>query len=608
MDGAPVDRALLSRMTKFMSFRGPDGQQIWMNDNVGFGHTLLKTTEESNREHQPFTLDGRVWIVADARVDAQRELIAKLTAHAEQVELGTTDVELLFRAYRAWGEECVEHLLGDFAFAVWDGPRQRLFCARDHLGVKPFFYAHLGGTIIFSNTLDCIRQHTAVSDKLNDSAIADFLIFDRNQNPATTFFVDIQRLPPAHWTTWSSGAMRTSRYWTLPIDEPVYFKRADDYTDRFNEVLDAAVTDRLRTKKVAIFMSGGLDSPTLAATACRILRSRSSDCEVRAFTTVIDTVDQNERHYAGLVARRLNIPIHFRDLDQELTGHRWNEIPVHTPEPVAIPMTLVADREQYRLISAHTRVAFSGEGPDNALHYEWQPYLSYLGRSRRFGRLVVEVCAHMLRHKRIPLLATVPRMFKNCAQQYESRLVFPAWLNENFESRMRLRARLVEQEQSTPARPHPVRPAAYRSFHAPVWEAIFGSMDPGETATPVETRHPFVDLRLLRYMLAVPAIPWCREKYLMRRAARFTLPDSVLQRPKSPLTSDPIFAVLRQSDVRPLSAEHLLHEYVNCECVPKQAGDNSWLFRVNIRPSTLNYWLRNLAAEAAGCQNGGTTQ
>src|SRR5437870_973405 len=104
-----------------------------------------------------------------------------------------------------------------------------------------------------------------------------------------------------------------SRYWTLPIDEPIYFKCADDYTDRFKELLDVAVSDRLRTNKIAIFMSGGLDSPTLAATACKILRPRSWDCEVHAFTTVVDGLDQNERYYAGLVAEWLGIPIHFRD-------------------------------------------------------------------------------------------------------------------------------------------------------------------------------------------------------------------------------------------------------------------------------------------------------
>ena len=184
LDGAPVDRILLGRMTDFMTFRGPDAQQTWVADNIGFGHTLLQTTEESEDEHQPFTLDGRVWIVADARVDAQHELMRKPQANGhENISSHVTDVELILRAYQVWDEDWVEHLLGDFAFGIWDGSQQRLFCARDHMGVKPLYYAHIGSRVIFSNTLDCIREHPGVSDKLDDLAIADFLLFDLNQDP-----------------------------------------------------------------------------------------------------------------------------------------------------------------------------------------------------------------------------------------------------------------------------------------------------------------------------------------------------------------------------------------------------------------------------------------
>ena len=187
-------------------------------------------------------------------------LIPKLKAKGNENEClspDATDVELILRAYLVWGEDCVEHLLGDFAFAIWDGPKQKLFCARDHLGVKPFFYAHLGQKLIFSSSLDCIRQHPAVSDRLNDLAIADFLLFDLNQDLATTSFADIQRIPPAHVAKWSADGTQLRRYWTLPIDEPLYFRRDDDYVDRFRELLDQAVDDRLRTKKIAVFMSGG---------------------------------------------------------------------------------------------------------------------------------------------------------------------------------------------------------------------------------------------------------------------------------------------------------------------------------------------------------------
>src|SRR6516165_9557719 len=144
LDQSPVDRNMLQALTDFLTFRGPDAQQIWVNGPVGFGHTLLKTAAESETEHQPFSLDGATWIVADARLDARADLIARLEGQSEHgpdqhgLE-AAPDVELLLRSYLAWGENCVDHLLGDFAFGIWDGPRQRLFCGRDHLGVKPFY-------------------------------------------------------------------------------------------------------------------------------------------------------------------------------------------------------------------------------------------------------------------------------------------------------------------------------------------------------------------------------------------------------------------------------------------------------------------------------------
>ena len=161
LDGSPVDGDLLGRMTAYLRFRGPDGQRAWAMKNVGFGHTLLRVTEETARGAQPFTLDGQRWIVGDARVDARQDLIADLRARGQQdVAFDAPDVELILRAYGVWGEDCVSRLLGDFTFAVWDEPRQRLFCARDQLGVKPFFYAQVGQTVLFSNTLDCIRLHS----------------------------------------------------------------------------------------------------------------------------------------------------------------------------------------------------------------------------------------------------------------------------------------------------------------------------------------------------------------------------------------------------------------------------------------------------------------
>lgn len=604
-DGSPVDRALFNGMTEFLRFRGPDVQRTFVKENVGLGHALFRTTFESEHEQQPFSLDGETWIVADARVDAQEELRAKLQAKGE-APVGSTDVELLLRAYRAWGADCVEHLLGDFAFAIWDGPRRRLFCARDHLGVKPFFYAQFGQTLIVSNTLDCIRQHPLVSQELNDLAIADFLLFEMNMDAATTSFADIQRIPPAHRAMWWAEGGRTERYWTLPIEEPVYYTRAEDYTERFTELLNEAVGDRLRTDKVGVFMSGGLDSPTLAATACQILRGRSSASEVHAFTASVEGLDGNERQYAQLVADYLKIPIHFREWGGDRMEPDWYDHPIHTPEPVSNPMRLRGVFEGYRSAGEVARVWLWGEGPDNALWYEWRPYIQYLARKGRYLRLVREITGQAIRNRHVPLLGAIAAKLQGRTSG-NLPVTPPAWLARSLQDRFPLAARSEEWERERYLSLHPVRPVAYRSFCAPIWESFFQDFDAAFTGGSVEFRHPFVDVRLLRFLLTVPPIPWCRAKYLIRRAMQGRLPEVILQAPKRPLTRDPYWEGALRSGLPPLAPAPGLSRYVDCGSVPRTVASEA-SFRVDVRPYALNYWSRGLIRDSMETEGSDVTQ
>jgi asparagine synthase (glutamine-hydrolysing) len=501
-----------------------------------------------------------------------------------------TDVELILRAYHAWGEECVEHLLGDFAFGIWDGPQQRLFCARDQMGIKPFYYAHLGPAVIFSNTLDCVRLHPAVSDKLNDLAIADFLLFEGNQDVATTTLADIQRLPPAHRASWSNAGLRLSRYWTLPIDEPLFYRRAQDYVDRFKELLRQAVADRLRTPRIGIFMSGGLDSPTLAATTCDLLRERYRRADLKAFTDLVSH-GPDERYFATLVARRLGIPIHFRYLDNEPFDPNWEREQIHTPEPVEGPWGVPTAEEYWHEIGAYSRVFFYGEGPDNALGFEWRPFFRYLLRERRYGRLL-QAFFSVAAHGPIPFWGRIPRRIRELRAGWELERNFPAYLNPALESGLRLRARWEDFERPLTS-PHPLRPRGYASMLIPLWQALFDFLNAEWTMAPVEVRHPYVDLRMLGFLLAVPALPWCRSKYLLRRAMWGVLPRPVLSRAKEGVPPGPGAKRLKELSALPLASAPELCHYIKSDCVQRTLSENVWTFEGSLRIRGLNYWLQN---------------
>ena len=168
LDGRPVDRELLGRMTDVIAYRGPDRGGIWSDGPVGLGHRMLCTTPESLRETQPLR-DERadLCLVLDGRVDNRDELRGALLARGARPR-DDTDAELVLRAYEVWGEECPKHIIGDFAFAVWDGRRRQLFCARDAIGVRPFFYHLNGQTFMFGTEVRQFFEDPTVRRRPNE--------------------------------------------------------------------------------------------------------------------------------------------------------------------------------------------------------------------------------------------------------------------------------------------------------------------------------------------------------------------------------------------------------------------------------------------------------
>jgi asparagine synthase (glutamine-hydrolysing) len=586
LDRSPLDPGLLQRLADSLAFRGPDAQRIWLKDYVGFAHTLFQTTEESERGLQPLTLDGKTWIVADARIDARKELFAGWMAAGENdlPQSSCTDAELILRAYRTWGEACVEHLRGDFAFAIWDDAKQELFCARDHMGVKLLYYAHVGSCVIFSNTLECIRQHPLVSDRLNDLAVADFLLFGVNCDLAATSFAQIQRIPPAHTATWSARGFRLSRYWTMPVDEPLLYPRSGDYLDRFHELLQKSVADRLRANRVWVFMSGGLDSPTLAAAARDLMSRRYQTFELQALTTSHPFLPEEDR-YAEAAAAHLKIPIRFRQ-SAETTSANWERTTFSMPEPHSSARTVPIEREFWQGLGTYSRVFFFGEGPDNALRFEWRPCVSYMLRHGLYLRLLTSLTATLFSQRYPPFWFRLSNGMR--ARQTES--LFPPWINPTLESRLGLRERWQALD-SAPVSNHPWRPAGYASFQIPLWQTLFEYFDAAITRAYFEVRHPFLDLEMLRFLLAVPALPWCRSKHLLRRAMRGALPREILRRRKTGTPAVAFTKDLSELGTVPFLPSPGIREYLNVEQLPHAAPPS--LIESNIRARILNHWLQN---------------
>ena len=521
--GAPIERALLQSLVDFLSYRGPDGRACWLDGSLGFGHSLLRTTVESAAEHQPASLDERFWIVADARLDCRTELIGELERRRCKTRPNPPDSQLILNAYAAWGTGCVDHLRGDFSFAIWDARSRQLFCVRDHFGIKPFYYAHLGELFLFSNTLNAVRLHPEIASELNDAAIGDFLLFGLNYDNGTTSFRDIQRLPPAHFLTFSPDGLRVKRYWTPPTDGPVRYLKSEAYVENFQSLLQSAVADRLRTGRAGILLSGGLDSSSVAAVAKELSTKSSPAVEIRAYTHVYESlISDREEEYAREVGEFLRVPVRFMAMDKTELFEGWNDPGLSLPEPVDNPF--FADIfDAYRNISADCRVLLSGEGSDNLMDFQMWPYVKDLRRKGEWQRLLTET-ANFLWIRPVPwrgLRTGVLRL----AGKDPDRVVFPAWLAPEFARRLNLQGRWKEQSKLPKSwMRHPILPRGHASLSLPQWTHMFEQEDAGVTHYPVETRYPFLDLRIVNYLLALPPFPWFFEKMLLREAMEGRIP------------------------------------------------------------------------------------
>ena len=593
-DGAPVDAQLLVAMTKSLSFRGPDAQEARAEANMGFGHALLRTTSEAERELRLFSVDGSVWVTADIRIDGRAELVATLQPRVRASLAAASDPELLHYAYGSWGERCVEHLIGDFAFAIWDSKTRQLFCARDHFGVKPFFYADLGHCVVFSNTLNCVRLHPGVSAGRDDLAVADFLLFEGYQDRAATAYAGVRRLPSGHCVTFSGGGAKIRPFWTLRTVQEVQYRERGQYLEHFNELLEAAVADRLPADRARVYMSGGLDSPTIAATALRVANNKSRSLSLTADTIVYDhLVPDEERHFAALAAAALEIPIRFWAADHYSLFEGFENPWFRRPEPFNDP-TIARLIDMANGAGDNCRVVVTGWDGDALLSESPKPYFRSLWKHRNLGRLAMGVVGYALAERRIVPLSILNRVWPMPAMQGPVPPNYPCWINQDLATKLSLRERWREVMEPKPSG-HNVRPYAQRVLRAIAISDFFDTYDPGVTGQPLEYRHPLLDVRLVEYCLSLPPYPWCVKKHIMRASMEGVLPDVIRLRRKTTMAVLPELALLQQPEsawVDRFAPGPDLAQYVDRSRIPSvyldQDPNAAW---ANLRPLSLNYWL-----------------
>lgn len=557
LDGRLVLPSELRQMTRSLDHRGPDGSEVWSQGSVGLGHQRMCTTPESLRESLPLATSNQgLVITADARLDNRQELMALLEVPGGRAaEIG--DGELILEAYARWGEGCVEKLLGDFAFAIWDAGRRILFCARDHFGVKPFYY-HLAAdkAFLFASEMKALFSLPETPRRINKERIGDYLA-DVFSDSESTFYCDIKRLPPAHCFTVSPRGVRARRYWALDPERETRLATNNEYAEAFRELFTEAVRCRLRTAgPMGSMLSGGLDSSSITCVARNLLADTSAP--LKTFSAFFDAVPEcDERAFINLVLDRNGLDPHFIEGNQHAPFSNLRRIEWHADQPAYGPN---CDMVWSIYESAHAqgvRILLDGHDGDTTVSYG-DRYLHELARNGRWISLTSELRA-LARHdgssvweslrnfawhyrgksfvnKHRPLRGA-RRLWRGLTRRAngdrEASTNTSRWehmLNAGLADEINMADRYRAWRQTISQTAATEREAHFRMLSHPMQALALELHDGFAAAFQVEKRYPFWDKRLVEFCLSLPSQQklnqgWTR--VVMRRAMEGILPPVI---------------------------------------------------------------------------------
>jgi asparagine synthase (glutamine-hydrolysing) len=525
---------------------------------VGFFWSDPHPTVQPGHRTAIAKIDQSYWLIGRVRLDRRQELSVALSLDIRTAEI--PDALLCLRAYERWGDHFLDHLRGDFCFVIWDEHRCKLSCARDQLGVRPLFYARVGCNWHISDSLENIASLNDVDLELDKYWIADFLGVGYCLDSNRTVYKNITRVPPAHVVSLSDNRTSVQKYWTLEVREPLFYPKSNQYIEHFQELLSIAIADRLPLNGTGISLSGGLDSSTLAALTLKVAGDPSRIVAHNRHFEIL-TPDE-EKKYSALVADSLGIEIVHRAVDDVFYDCDWFTRDVRTPEPHLSVTNAITERLVAEEMSCYSKVWFYGEGPDNALQFEWRPYLQSLAERRDWGQLAIATVGYFRGKELREWRATVKRAFSRGVAKSNAGNEKIAWLNESFARDVNFFDRL-EEDRCQSFSNHPWHPRALASFKSPIWQSFLEPFDPAMSGTPLDWRHPYLDLRVLTFLLSVPPVPWARRKRLLRDSMRGVLPDVIVNRDKTPLASDLAEILMRKHPLPKLACDSPIWSYLD---------------------------------------------
>lgn len=618
----PVNKALLAGMLDQLAHRGPDGSGLWKQDEVGFGHQLLWTTPESLHEQLPMVHPQGPWVItADARIDNRTELIQSLQLQ-DCTDHPITDSYLILAAYEKWGEACLDHLIGDFVFAIWDKKDKSLFLARDHLGVKPLYYYQNKNIFAFATEIKALLHLPEIPRKLNPVKVGDYLasLFDDTE---ITFYDGIVRLPPAHQIKVDRQGVKLARYWELDSSQELYFNSDQAYAEALKEHFETAVQCRLRSNfPIGSMLSGGMDSSSIVCMA-RNLLVQNNRSALKTFSAVFDQVTQcDERVFINSVVEQGNIEPHYVNADRISPLADVEKMLWHQDEAFCAPNLFMHCGLYQSAQSQNVRVVLDGFDGDTTISHGL-PYITELAQQGHWIALLQEIMGFSKNFDRPigPLLwkylwkpgvqprTPVPlhRLVNRLHHELFPPKPFTLSLQADFAKRIGIKERIQSMRNPISASEQTARKAHCQKLSWGAFPYALEVADKAAAAYGIEPRFPFFDKRLIEFCLAIPPSQkihhgWTR--WVMRRAMNNILPAQVQWRSgKSDLSPnfhhglrtigrDCLNRILRDDTdlIEPYVDVALLHQTYQRFMADKTMHDSDVLSIW--KPLTLALWLR----------------
>jgi asparagine synthase (glutamine-hydrolysing) len=516
----------MQSMLHQIQHRGPDGEGILIEAPLALGHRRLAILDLSQDGIQPMSSACQNYLITfNGEIYNYLEIKAQLIQKGHQFN-NKTDTEVILKAYQEWGEDCVQHFNGMWAFCLWDKKKNILFCSRDRFGVKPFYYINHPEHFIFCSEIKGLTQFLNHKIARTD-AIIDYILTSKTDHDHLTFFQGIEKLPASHNLIYDLKAhtIKIKRYYELKPQSS--FMTADDYM----QTLEDAITLRLRSDvEVGTCLSGGLDSSSVAALAGNLYQSQSQK-KFSAITAVSEQASNDESHYAQAVVKHCQLNWIRTQPTYEDFHQKIKEIIYTQEEPFSSPSIVMQYYVMQAARQAHIPVLLDGQGGDETLLGYGRYLASHaLDEYKKTGLkgLIQGIQSIRAQNSRLSTLRTAQYFFGTHLPSLRYQI-------HRLEHRY-----LAKEHLQSPKHLHDYAKAAHHLFDLQKLEiestnlpALLRFEDKNSMANSIETRLPFLDYRLVEIALSLPFDTKIQQgwtKHLLRKGMEKQLPHEIVWR------------------------------------------------------------------------------